>query len=55
VIAAARDTDLWVLLGIDFLAALVLVYFAPRLVGFLIVAPLRALAKARRRRPRDPQ
>jgi hypothetical protein len=49
-IVAARDADFWIFVGIYAAAGLVVVYFAPRLIGLIVLAPLRAL-NARRRRP----
>jgi hypothetical protein len=54
VVAATRDIDFWVVLGIYLLAALILAYWVPRLLGFILVLPLRAVGKARRRGQREP-
>jgi hypothetical protein len=48
-IVAGRDAGFWILLGIYAAAGLVIVYIAPRLIGLIVLAPLRAL-NARRRR-----
>jgi hypothetical protein len=55
IIAATRDTDFWLLLGIYVLAALVVAYWAPRLFGFILFAPFRAVGEARRRGQRKPR
>ena len=51
-IVAARDADISVLLGVYLLAALVIAYLAPRLLGFIILVSFRALRKSQRARPR---
>jgi hypothetical protein len=55
VIAATHDKDFWLLLGIYVLAALVIAYWAPRLLGLMLFAPLRAIGKVLRRAQREPR
>ena len=53
-LAATRDTDFWLLFGIYILAALVLAYWVPRLLGLILYAPFRAFAEVRSRGRREP-
>jgi hypothetical protein len=55
VIAATHDKDFWLLLGIYVLAALVVAYWAPRLLGLMLFASLRAIGKVLRRAQREPR
>ena len=55
VIAATHDKDFWLLLGIYVLAALVVAYWTPRLLGLMLFASLRAIGKVLRRAQREPR
>jgi hypothetical protein len=52
-IVAARNADFWVFVGVWAAAGLVIAYFAPRLIGLLVLAPFRALRRARSARRND--
>jgi len=54
IVLATRDTDFWVLFGTYVLAALILVYWVPHLLGFILLLPFRAVGKARLRGQREP-